>query len=78
MAIATFTKSGNKASIAAKLDSSVFAIEVKNHELLKQAYTAYIANGRVNLAVTKTRGLVRGGGRKPWNGTVTLSPALFL
>jgi large subunit ribosomal protein L4 len=26
----------------------------------------YLANGRDNLAVTKTRGLVRGGGKKPW------------
>ena len=26
----------------------------------------YLANGRENLAVTKTRGLVRGGGKKPW------------
>jgi large subunit ribosomal protein L4 len=25
-----------------------------------------MANGRENLAVTKTRGLVRGGGKKPW------------
>jgi large subunit ribosomal protein L4 len=29
-------------------------------------YVAYLANGRDNLAVTKTRGLVSGGGRKPW------------
>src|SRR5690606_37688451 len=34
--------------------------------LLKLAYTAYLANGRDNLAVTKTRGLVSGGGKKPW------------
>jgi large subunit ribosomal protein L4 len=33
---------------------------------VKQAYVAYLANGRENLAVTKTRGLVRGGGKKPW------------
>jgi large subunit ribosomal protein L4 len=26
----------------------------------------YLANGRQNLAVVKTRGLVSGGGRKPW------------
>ena len=26
----------------------------------------YLANGRENLAVAKTRGLVRGGGKKPW------------
>lgn len=66
MAIATYTKTGTTASTAAKLDQTVFGLEVKNHELLKQAYVAYLANGRLNLAVTKTRGLVSGGGRKPW------------
>ena len=66
MATPTFTKSGTKATTAAKLDASVFAVEVKSHELLKQAYDAYLANGRDNLAVVKTRGLVRGGGKKPW------------
>lgn len=66
MSVATYTKSGTKATTAAKLDKAVFAVEVKNHELLKQAYVAYLANGRINLAVTKTRGLVSGGGKKPW------------
>lgn len=66
MAVATYTSAGAKASTAAKLDKAVFGVEIKNHELLKLAYTAYLANGRENLAVTKTRGLVRGGGRKPW------------
>jgi large subunit ribosomal protein L4 len=33
---------------------------------IKDAYLAYLANGRVNNAVTKKRGEVRGGGRKPW------------
>lgn len=66
MATATYTNSGTKATTAVKLDKSVFGIEVTNHELLKQAYLAYLANGRANLAVTKTRGLVSGGGKKPW------------
>lgn len=64
--VATYTKSGTKAATAAKLDKSVFAVMPENHELLKLAYTAYLANGRDNLAVTKTRGLVSGGGKKPW------------
>src|SRR5258708_2202572 len=66
MPVATYTKAGTKATTAAKLDSAVFGVETKNHELLKTAYMAYLANGRRNLAVTKTRGLIRGGGRKPW------------
>ncbi|HSX36181.1 MAG TPA: 50S ribosomal protein L4 [Patescibacteria group bacterium] len=61
-----FTKSGTKAATAAKLDKSVFAVMPENHELLKLAYSAYLANGRGNLAQTKTRGLVSGGGKKPW------------
>lgn len=63
---ATYTKSGNKATSAAKLDKAVFDVVPENHTLLKEAYVAYMANGRDNYAVTKTRGLVSGGGRKPW------------
>jgi large subunit ribosomal protein L4 len=66
MAVASFTKTGNKSATAVKLDKDVFDTEVKNHELLKSNYVAYLANGRENLAVTKTRGLVSGGGKKPW------------
>jgi len=66
MAVPTYTASGAKATTPAKLDSTVFGVEVENHQLLRQAYDAYLANGRDNLAVVKTRGLVRGGGRKPW------------
>ena len=62
----TFTAAGSKATTAAKLDAAVFGVEVKNHELLKQAYLSHDANQRQNLAVTKTRGLVSGGGKKPW------------
>jgi large subunit ribosomal protein L4 len=66
MSVATFTKSGTKATTSAKLDANVFAVEVKNHELLKQAYSTYLANGRENLSKTLRRGEVRGGGKKPW------------
>lgn len=50
----------------AALPQSVFAVDVPNHELLKLAYNAYLANGRTNLAKTLRRGEVRGGGKKPW------------
>jgi len=66
MAVPTYTASGSKASTPAKLDKAVFGVEVKNHQLVRQAYDTYLSNGRDNLAVTKTRGLVRGGGKKPW------------
>lgn len=66
MPVATYTAAGTKATTPAKLDKEVFGVEVKNHELLKTVYTSYLSNSRQNLAVTKTRGLVRGGGKKPW------------
>ncbi len=65
-AIKTYTKTGNKATTTAKLNKNVFGIDVKNHELLKSAYVAYLANGRTNLAQSKSRGMVSGGGKKPW------------
>lgn len=48
------------------LPKEVFAVEVSNHELLKLAYDAYLANSRLSSATTKTRGEVSGGGKKPW------------
>jgi large subunit ribosomal protein L4 len=66
MAVPTYTATGSKAATPAKLDATVFGVEVTNHQLVKQAYDTYLANGRENLAVVKTRGLVRGGGKKPW------------
>ncbi len=47
------------------LNPKVFDGEV-NRSLLHQAVVAYLANQRKGLAATKTRGEVRGGGKKPW------------
>jgi large subunit ribosomal protein L4 len=66
MATATYTASGAKATTPAKLDKAVFGVELKNHELVRAAYESYLANGRQNLARTKTRGQVRGSTIKPW------------
>lgn len=61
------SKAVAKAPVATpKLPEEVFNVEVKNHELLKLAYDAYLANSRKASATTLTRGLVRGGGKKPW------------
>lgn len=48
------------------LPKNVFDVAVDNHELLKVAYDAYLANNRLASATTKTRGEVSGGGKKPW------------
>ncbi len=48
------------------LPKEIFAVEVPNHELLKRAYNSYLANSRQGASAVKTRGLVSGGGKKPW------------
>lgn len=50
----------------AKLNPEIFDLKVENHELLKTAYDAYLANSRSSHAKTLKRGEVRGGGKKPW------------
>ena len=49
----------------ATLDKEVFGLSVENHELVKLAYDAYLANSRSSHAKTLKRGEVRGGGKKP-------------
>lgn len=48
------------------LPKDIFEVDVQNHELLKVAYTMYLANARSAQAKTKKRGEVSGGGKKPW------------
>lgn len=62
----SYSSNGTKASQKVNLDKGIFEVDIKNMALIKEAYDSYLANGRINLANTKTRGLVRGGGRKPW------------
>ncbi len=49
-----------------KLNEDIFGLSVENHELVKTAYDAYLANSRSSHAKTLKRGEVRGGGKKPW------------
>jgi len=48
-----------------ELSDDVFGVEV-NPAVMHQAVVMQLANQRQGTAATKTRGLVRGGGRKPW------------
>lgn len=48
-----------------ELNDNVFGVEV-NEAVLHQALVMQQANQRQGNASTKTRGLVRGGGKKPW------------
>ncbi len=61
--MATTTK---KTAVANVLPDDIFAVDVKNHELLKLAYDSYLANSRQASATTLQRGEVSGGGKKPW------------
>lgn len=56
---------GGEKKTALKLNEKVFGIEA-NEALVHQAMVAQMANERQNLAHTKNRSEVRGGGRKPW------------
>ena len=48
-----------------ELSDSIFAVPVNEH-LVHQAVVAQLANKRQGTQKAKTRGEVRGGGRKPW------------
>lgn len=67
MATPTSKTTSRKAVPSIPLNKTVFGVIPSNHSLLHSAYIVYLANGRTNSAITKTRGLVRGGGRKPWS-----------
>jgi large subunit ribosomal protein L4 len=62
----TYSATGQKSTSGTVLAKDIFGQEINDHQLLKDAYCSYLANGRENLAVVKTRGLVSGGGKKPW------------
>lgn len=48
-----------------ELNDGIFGIEVNNHAMY-EAVKNYLANQRQGTQSAKTRGEVRGGGRKPW------------
>ena len=55
----------NKETGTLDLSDSVFGVDY-NEGLIHAAVRNYLAGGRQGTAKTKTRGNVRGGGRKPW------------
>jgi large subunit ribosomal protein L4 len=56
---------GGKAARSIELPDGVFSYPAKDH-LIYEAVINYQANQRRGTAATKTRSLVRGGGKKPW------------
>lgn len=53
-----------------ELNDGVFGVEY-NEAVIHQAVVRQMANERLGTHATKTRGLVRGGGKKPWKQKVT-------
>jgi large subunit ribosomal protein L4 len=62
--VAVYNIAGDKTG-EIELNDSVFGVEV-NEAVLHQAVVMQQANQRLGTAATKTRAMVRGGGRKPW------------
>ncbi len=62
--VAVYTVAGQQIGDI-ELNESVFGVEI-NEGLVHQAVVMQLAAQRLGTHATKTRGLVRGGGRKPW------------
>ena len=62
--VAVYDITGAKTS-ELELNDSVFGVDV-NEAVLHQAVVMQLASQRLGTASTKTRGFVRGGGKKPW------------
>lgn len=65
MITATVYNQEGKETGKINLSEAVFGVK-KNANLIKQAVRAQLSQARIPYAHTKTRGEVRGGGKKPW------------
>ena len=62
--VATYNMAGKEVG-KIELNDAVFSVEV-NEAVMHQAVVRQLSNERLGTHATKTRGMVRGGGRKPW------------
>ncbi|HLD94422.1 MAG TPA: 50S ribosomal protein L4 [Anaerolineales bacterium] len=65
MKLDVYNIKGKKLDQQAELPAAIFEAPI-NNDLMHQAYTRQMANGRAGTHSTKTRSEVSGGGRKPW------------
>ena len=63
--VAVYDKTGKQTGEEIELMDDVFGVEF-NEAVVHQAVVMQQANERQGTHATKTRGMVRGGGRKPW------------
>ncbi len=68
--VAVYDKTGKQTGEEIELMDYVFGVEF-NEAVVHQAVVMQQANERQGTHATKTRGMVRGGGRKPWKQKVT-------
>lgn len=66
MKIAIYDQAGDKTPSMAELHPRIFELKKLSQGLVHQIVVAQLANRRRPFAHTKTRGEVRGGGKKPW------------
>jgi len=64
MEVDVYNQKGEKIG-KARVPKEIFGVEI-NPDLVHQVVVSQMANRRQNIAHTKTRSEVRGGGRKPW------------
>ncbi|HHT69148.1 MAG TPA: 50S ribosomal protein L4 [Firmicutes bacterium] len=62
--VAVFNMEGKQVG-ELELNDAIFGVEV-NQDLMHKVVLSQLANARQGTVATKTRGLVSGGGRKPW------------
>ena len=62
--VAVFNMEGKQVG-EMELNDAIFGVEV-NQDLMHKVVLSQLANARQGTVATKTRGLVSGGGRKPW------------
>ncbi|MFQ5863619.1 MAG: 50S ribosomal protein L4 [bacterium] len=65
MEVQVYNRDGSSSGKKAKLPKEIFGIEPNTHAIYL-AVKAYNAHSRQGTAATKTRSMVRGGGKKPW------------
>ncbi len=63
--VSVYDIAGNKTGEEIELQDNVFAVEM-NEAVVHQAVVMQMASWRQGNAATKTRAMVRGGGKKPW------------